>query len=333
MELAGTEMAIRKENFELIRQIHKVLVLHFIEARKQSEIAEMLNLSSSKVNRLITQGRALGMVKIAIESSFRSLVDLEDSLVDLTALQSAIVAPTIAGNPDTTLEQVGRAAANHLLETLRDGDVLAITGGKAVSAVAENLHPERKFDVTVVPLTGGVQGKFYTDVNHLATRIAERLGGKSMLVHAPLFAESREQRDMLMQMNSIKEVFDQARNAAVALVGVGSITVPGSSYYDLHPVPNPDREVLADKGIIGEFLAHLIRWDGTLADYPLNSCLVALDPSDLGPCPRVIGVAAGLEKVAPIQAVINGRRINSLILDEQTATAVLETFGKSEHAA
>ena len=37
--------------------------------------------------------------------------------------------------------------------------VIAITGGKAVSAVVENLQPERAFDVTVVPLTGGVQGK------------------------------------------------------------------------------------------------------------------------------------------------------------------------------
>ena len=68
--------------------------------------------------------------------------------------------------------------ANMLLETLRDGDVIAITGGKAVSAVVENLLPERAFDVTVVPLTGGVQGKYHTDVNHLASRLAERLGGR-----------------------------------------------------------------------------------------------------------------------------------------------------------
>jgi len=321
-------MAIRKDDFEAIRQIHTVLILHFVEGMKQSDIAETLNLSTSKVNRLITQGRSLGMIKIAIESPFQSLVDLESGLVKSTALDNAVVTPTISGNPDTTLQQVGRAAANHLLETIRDGDVIAITGGKAVSAVAEHIQPERKFDVTVVPLTGGVQGKFYTDVNHLATRIAERLGGKAMLVHAPLFAESREQRDMLLQMNSIREVFDLARSAAVALVGVGSITVPGSSYYDLHPMPNPDRELLVKSGVIGEFLAHLIGRDGSLADYPLNSRLVALNPADLDRCPRTIGVAAGLEKVDPIQAVLNGGLLNSLIVDEETANAVLQSMGK-----
>ena len=69
-------MAEKKEDFESIRQIYTVLVLHFIDEMKQSEIAAALNLSTSKVNRLITQGRRLGMVKIAIESPFQRLGDL-----------------------------------------------------------------------------------------------------------------------------------------------------------------------------------------------------------------------------------------------------------------
>ncbi|MCT7374633.1 sugar-binding transcriptional regulator [Chelativorans salis] len=322
-----------KEDFEAIRQIYTVLVLHFIDGMKQSDIGTALNLSPSKVSRLITQGRKLGMVKIAVESPFQHLVDLERDLVEATGLGSAVVTPSVTGSPDTTLQQVGRAAANQLLETLRDGDVIAITGGKAVSAVVENLEPERSFDVTVVPLTGGVQGKYYTDVNHLATRLAEQLGGSTMLVHAPLFAESREQRDMLMEMGSIKEVFDLARKAAVALVGVGSILTPGSSYYDLHPGTNPDRDLLVRSGVVGEFLAHLIREDGAIADYPLNSRLVALEPRELAQCRRTIGVAAGAEKVLPIRAVLNGRLLDSLVIDEQTASAVLETKGNAQHVA
>lgn len=326
-------MADRKDDFESIRQIHTVLVLHFLEGMKQSEIARKLNLSTSKVNRLITQGRRLGMVKIAVESPFQRLVDLETALVEATSLTESVVAPTISGNPDTNLQQVGRAAANQLLQSLRDGDVIAITGGKAVSAVVDNLTPERAFKVTVVPLTGGVQGKYYTDVNHLATQLAERLGGSTLLVHAPLFAESQEQRDMLMAMSSVKEVFDLARSASVALVGIGSIQPPASSYYDLHPLPNPEREMLVSSGAVGEFLAHLIREDGSLADYPLNSRLVALDPEELARCPCTIGVAAGPEKVQPIHAALNGDYLDSLILDEKTAEAVLKTMGNVQNVA
>jgi DNA-binding transcriptional regulator LsrR (DeoR family) len=246
--------------------------------------------------------------------------------MEAAGLASAIVAPTVPGSPETTIQQVGRAAANQLLEALRDGDVIAITGGKAVSAVVENLLPERAFDVTVVPLTGGVQGKHYTDVNHLATRLAEKLGGRTMLVHAPLFAESREQRDMLMDMASIRDVFDVARKAAIALVGIGSIQTPGSSYYDLNPMPNPDRELVARSGAAGEFLAHLIRDDGSMADNPYNLRLVALEPEELSNCRRTIGVAAGQEKVRPIRAALAGRYLDSLVLDEETALSVLDAM-------
>jgi DNA-binding transcriptional regulator LsrR (DeoR family) len=244
-----------------------------------------------------------------------------------------VVTPTVPGSAESTLQQVGRAAANQLLEALRDGDVIAITGGKAVSAVVDNLQPERPFDVTVVPLTGGVQGKFYTDVNHLATQLAERLGGKTMLIHAPLFAESRAQRDMLMDMASIREVFDLARKASVALVGIGSIRTPGSSYYDLHPISAADREALFSQGVSGEMMAHLIHADGSVADFPLNSRLVALDPTELMRCPRVIGVAAGTEKVLPIQAALNGRFLKSLVVDEVTAAAVLNAMESKQNVA
>ena len=57
-------MAESNDEFEAIRQIHTVLTLHFIEEMTQSDIAARgLNLSPSKVNRLIRRGRELGMVK------------------------------------------------------------------------------------------------------------------------------------------------------------------------------------------------------------------------------------------------------------------------------
>ena len=326
-------MADNKEDFEAIRQVYSVLVLHFLDGMKQNDIAETLNLSPSKVSRLITQGRKLGMVRIAIESPYQRLVDIEKQLVSSAKLAGAVVTPTVIGSPDSTLQQVGRVAASHLLETLRDGDVIAITGGKAVSAVVENLEPERAFNIQVVPLTGGVQGKYYTDVNHLATRLAERLGGSTLLLHAPLFAENRKQRDLLMEMASVREVFNVARRAAIALVGVGSIQTPGSSYYDLLPDSNPDLDRLTKSGAVGEFLAHLIRDDGSIADYPPNSRLIAIDPSELKQCRAVLGVASGAEKVRPIRAALNGGYITSLVVDEETANGVLSNTGSIRNVA
>ena len=68
-----------------------------------------LNLSPSKVNRLIRRGRELGMVKTSIESPFQRLVDVESRLIQATGLGKAVVTPTVPGNPDTNLQLVGRA--------------------------------------------------------------------------------------------------------------------------------------------------------------------------------------------------------------------------------
>lgn len=320
-------MVDNRDEFDQQRQMYSVLVLHFIEGVKQSEIAERLNLSHTKVNRMIAAGRKAGMVKISISSPYQRLVDMENEVTRRFGLKQSVVTPTVSDNPETTLQMVGRVAANHLLETLRDGDVIAITGGKAVSAVVENLEVERRFDVRVVPLTGGVQGKHYTDVNHLATQLADKLGGTAQLVHAPLFAEDEQQRDLLMNVASIREVFDLARQATVALVGIGSVQAPGSGYYDLLPDPARGGQALIDAGIAGEFLAHLIKADGSLAEIDLNSRVVALDPADLANCPTIIGVAAGSLKAGPVAATLAGRFLTSLVVDEEIARA-LDTHGE-----
>jgi len=319
-----TEM---NDDFTSMRQLHTVLVRHFIEGRKQAEIADEMNLSTSKVNRIIAQARKSGMVKISIETPFQRLMELERQLVATGLLTGAIVSPTVSDNDGTRLAQVGQGAAAHLAETLRDGDILGISGGKAVAAVVDALSVERPIDVRVVPLTGGVQGMFHTDVNNLASRMAERLGGRSLQLHAPLFAERADQREMLMNLGAVKEVLDLGRRATVCLVGIGSIATPGSSYFDLHPLSAPDRAILPGLGVMAEFLGQLVHDRGQVANFSLNQRLVALRPDEIRTSGRVVAVAAGEDKVGPIRSVLRGGYVSTLVTDEDTASAILETHG------
>ena len=312
-----------KDDFTSMRQVHAVLVRHFIEGQKQAEIAQEMNLSTSKVNRIIAMARRSGMIKISIETPFQRLMDLERELVDSGLVREAIVSPTVSDNSGTRLAQVGQAAAAHLAETLRDGDILGISGGKAVAAAVDALTVERPLDVQVVPLTGGVQGKYHTDVNHLASRLAERLGGRSLKLHAPLFAERADQRDMLMNMGAVREVLDLGRQATVCLVGIGSILTPGSSYFDLQPLSAPDRAMLPGLGVMAEFLGHLVHDRGQVAGFALNHRLVALRPDEIRNCPRVVAVAAGEDKIGPVRSVLRGGYVSLLVTDEETASGIL----------
>ena len=309
---------------EAERQIYSVLVMHFQEGITQAEIARLTSLSHAKVNRLIKQGREMGMLEISIRSQYQALFDLEARFREATGLGTVRITPAASTNPQTILQQVGAAAANLLLELVQDGDTVCITGGKGVSAVVAALSPDRGYSVEVVPATGCVQGKHYTDVNHVATQMAEQLGGHAFLIHAPLFADRVEEKDMLMGMKAVTDVFDRARRARVAVLGIGSILSTDSSYYDLHPGSREDRAGIEKAGAAGELLAHLIDRDGRLCDYELNSRLVALSPEELDAIPVSIGVAAGPEKAGPICAALRGHHVKAMVLDEATAIDVLK---------
>lgn len=316
-----------RDDIAAARQMHQALVMHFVEGQTQAEIANVLGISHASVNRLIKRGRALGLVEIKIRSPIEHLVGIEAQLVAIGGIERALVAPAVSDNPQTTLQGVGTVAANLVLDTIKDGDRLCVTGGKGLSALVAGMKPSRRYDIEVVPATGLVQGKHYTDVNHIATTLADKLGGRAFQMHAPLFADSPEEREMVMGMRSVADVFRRARESNLAIVGIGSILTDESSYYDLHPSSTEDRKAIERSGATGELLAHLIDRDGQLADYGPNQSLVSLTLEEFASIPRTIGVASGLGKAAPILAAMRGNHIDTLVTDEATALSVIALAG------
>ena len=77
------------------------------------------------------------------------------------------------------------------------------------------------------------------------------------------------------------------------------------------------------KGAVGEFVAHLIDETGQLCDVQLNNRLVSLEPDEVAKIPKTVGIAAGEEKAVPVRAILNGRYLSSLVVDEATATTAL----------
>ncbi len=313
-----------RDDISTLRQMHRALVLHYVEGKTQAEIARELGISHATVNRLIKRGHQLGLVEIKIKSPIDHLVELEERLVGLGGIKRAVVVPSASESPQTALQRVGEAAAQLLVDTIKDGDTISVTGGKGMSALVAGLKPARRYDIEVIPATGLVQGKHYTDVNHVASLMADRLGGRAYQIHAPLFADSPEQRQMLMGVSSVADVFRKAREADVAVVGIGSILTDDSSYYDLHPSSIADRRAIEQAGAAGELLAHLIDRNGKLCDYTPNRSLVSLTLDEFATIPRSIGVASGASKVAPILSAMRGNHLDTIVTDEATGLQIIE---------
>ncbi|NMP26520.1 sugar-binding transcriptional regulator [Rahnella sp. SAP-1] len=310
--------------FSSARQIYRVLVMYYQDGKKQSEIATETRLSVATINRMIRQGRDSGMVEITIKSPWMSAHQLEQRLIQLGGLEQVVVAPNAARHEEASLQGVGAAAAEFLLSQLKDGDVIAITGGKGVSAMVEALTVNRKYDVQVVPALGCVQGKHYTDVNHVASEMAARLGGHAWQIHAPLFADTAEQRDMLMAISAVDQVLQKAREATLAVVGLGSIHSDSSSYYDLNLLARHASAQIETSGARSELLAWLLNAQGQPAQFADNNLLVGLTLQELQRIPRSFAVVAGSNKVDPIYCALQGHYLKGLVTDEATASGVVE---------
>ena len=320
---------ISASDYDSIRLINQVLTLYYVQELTQAEVGQRLGLSTTKVNRLLQQAREQGMVEITIRTPFQYLFDLEARLKASFDISDAVVIPQIAEQTNAMVHTLGRAGANYLLGRLQDGDVVAIGGGTAVHAVVQALETRSSHDVKVVPCMGAVQGRVTTDVNYLATQLAARLGGEAYQLHAPAFVDTEKQREMLLSMGPIKEILDIARQATIALLGVGTVDYQTSRFVQFTALSAEDMKWIAEsRGGVGEIAARIYDIKGQPCAKEYANRTVGLSLQELRKIPFVVGVAAAAVKARPIYGALRGGYLDALITDEAAARGVLEL---SEH--
>ena len=307
--------------------ISRVLNLYYVDELTQAEVGRRLGLSTAKVNRLLQQARQQGMVEIIIHTPLQHVFELEYRLKAVSDIQEVVVIPRIAKNVNAHVHTLGRAGARYLLDHLRDGDIVAMGGGTGVHAVVQALESSRAYDVKVVPILGGVQGRLTTDVNYLVAQLAERLGGEAYRLHAPAFVDSREHRDMLLSLGPIKEILDIARQANIVLLGVGTVEPGESRFVEFTALSAEDMKRIADTcGGVGESGAYVYDIEGKPCAEEYAERVVGLSLQELERIPFVIGVAATAAKALSLYGALRGGYLHTLITDEAAAQGVLQLF-------
>lgn len=317
-------------SYESIRIINTILTLYYMEEMTQTEIAQRLGFSTAKVNRLLVQAREQGYVNITIRTPFQQLFELEERLKAVFGLQDAMVIPSVAETSSSPLNALGSIAGEFLLDHLRDGDVLGIGGGTAISAIVQAMAPARSYQVEIVPLLGAVQGEITHDVNYLATHMAEQLGAKAYQLHAPAFVDTREQCETLRSMGPVKEILDIARRANIALVGVGTVDAEVSRFVQFTALSAEEMQNIAKEcGGVGDINAFIYDIEGQPCAQDYADRVVGLTLAELKSIPYRIGVAGTAAKALPLYGALRGGYLHALITDETAARGILELFEKN----
>ncbi|SNB68227.1 DNA-binding transcriptional regulator LsrR, DeoR family [Arboricoccus pini] len=298
----------------------RVLWYSFMGAMTQQEIAERLGITRLRVNRIIGQARQDGSVAIDIRVPLASCIELEQRLIKRYELKEATVVPSMADYQQTR-RVVGETAGFALDRLLEDGRSIGVGWGTTLSIAIRGLRPRRLQKSWVVALMGGLTRGSGTNTFEVSTELSRALSASCYYLAAPIYCPDEQSRDSLLSHYGLSEVIRLASEVDVALVSCGDLSK--RSNLVMTPIVESHLPELHEAGAVGDILGTFIDADGRPVNHPLNRRVLALTPAGLGGIKDAILTAAGTHKHAITRAILQGRFINRLIVDEETALLLL----------
>ncbi len=313
---------------ELKRLLYKIAKAYYDDGLTQQQISERLGLSRVRVSRLLRAARDERIVQITIAPPQESNTEIERRLEEAYGLKEALVVTCSGDDTAAIVSQLGPVAATCLTRCLQGGEVVALSWGTAVLSVVNALPPKDLPNVRVVQFLGGL-GELEAETHgaELARRMAQALGAKPRLIHAPGIVKDKVVRDALVMDPQVTDTLELAGRADVALVGIG-VFEPGSTLLaDGSTLAKEEVRELKARGVVGDIALQFFDEDGSRVDHPVNERIIGTDLEQIRSIQRVIGVAGGAAKVRAIRAALRGGLVNVLVTDDRTAASLLEQAG------
>jgi DNA-binding transcriptional regulator LsrR (DeoR family) len=306
--------------------LYRAARLYYLEDATQAEVAEALGTSRPTVSRLLAEARAVGIVRIEVREprphDDRVLAERLAEAIGVTrawvsaGAASGLVGPTLAPAVAEAL-----CAAD-----LRRGDALLVSSGTTVYSVSQQQLPPLP-GVALAPTLGGRDepDEAY-QTNEITLRMAVRMQGTPVLLHAPAMP-GPALYDLLLQEESIRRVTRLWASAHAALLGIGAPMATRTSLPSMFP-----RGLDQLQGTVGDICCR--PFDRTGEPIPIAGVdhMIAMELHDLRRIPHTIGLAVGAAKVDGILSAARACYINELVTDFPTAQLLLEAVTATRSA-
>lgn len=280
-----------------------------------------LGLSTSRVSNLLKKALETGLVEINIFDPFAPLSEIENKLKEHFNLNYVKVVAGPFPTNSALKSKLGLYASLYLQKIVRRNQVIGISGGSTLHAIASSESYDTHCPVKVVPVLGGVSASEYNYTsNAIAAILADKLGGTYLQVPYPTFVGSSKTREAVMNDSSVKESLETARNAELMVVGIGSIPF---RVLNLPHLQKEELKQLTGMGVVGEVAGHFLNLEGKFVSTSFSDQIIGIELEDIKRASTVMAVAGGTEKVNAITSALLSGIINVLIIDEPTALKII----------
>jgi DNA-binding transcriptional regulator LsrR (DeoR family) len=287
----------------------------------QSEVARRMGLSRSHVSRLLLAARESGIVTVRVNGRLPEAWRLEQRLEQILGLeQVAVVMPVDGEEPRLA---AARSGARLLDDAVRTDGTVGLGWGRTLGLIARFARPQQVANVELFDIVGRPVWPIDDPPYEVSEALARIYGTPVRHVPAPALVETTELAEALLRDPLVHDVLTKASAADLTVVALGNVD-PATSSLVLSGATDPEAVAsVRDAGAVGEVIGHFFNRDGAAVPSGLDGRIVGLSLEQLRRSVRVVAIAAGPDKVAPILGATTGGLIRGLVTDAQTAKMLI----------
>ena len=236
-------------------------------------------------------------------------------------INRVIVAPFADPEADP-VKVIAAAAGNFISNEMKAGMTVGVGWGRTLFNTLPFITGATLEDFRVVSLLGGIAAARRFNPAEFAWQFAELFQGEGFLIPAPAVVDSPETKYALLERCGLSAIFEMADNLDVALLSCGGISSLTTSYRTGY-LSEADRRSLIEAGAIGDVLYNFIDENGDLVAHEVNNRVISVNLARLRRTPERVLISGGKDKLVAVRASIKTVAPTTLILDEQTALALI----------
>ncbi|MCF8568186.1 DNA-binding transcriptional regulator [Alicyclobacillus tolerans] len=272
---------------------------------------------------LSVEGQSLLEELDILLAAIEGRISLAQQLSKVLKIEQVIVVGGDSDQEEWVKDTLGYQAGVYLQSVLQPSDIVAVTGGTTMAAVAKMMPAKaERMNVKIVPARGGVGENLSLQANTIASELAARLGGTSTMLHVP-DRLGEDTLELIVKEPEVQRRLQEIRSASIVLHGIGD----AMKMAERRQSRREEITLLREQGAVAEAFGYYFDSDGKVV-HEMN--IIGLRISDLTQVRAVMGVAGGRSKSAAIVAAAKAYPMDVLVTDEGAAKAVLQNTFREE---
>jgi central glycolytic genes regulator len=241
---------------------------------------------------------------------------MELELKHRLGIHKAVIVPGDSDESPLVKNELSKACAARMKKLLSGKNIIAVTGGSTMAAVADALTPElTNEELLFVPARGGIGEDVHNQANTISSIMSKNTHSRHRVFYVP-DQVSPEIYASLIKEPEIHEVLDLIKSASMVLHGIGDAITMAERRKTSPEV----MEKLENSNAVGEAFGYYFNEKGDIVHKVLT---IGLQLDDLAKIPNIIAVAGGTSKAKAIRSYMKQAPSSTILITDEGAARKL----------